>query len=573
MSVGLAILAPPRAILDGNRVRGPRRFARACAGYHPAVKSARERRLRAAWLPILILGALPFLSGLGQRNDGPVVVYLVDTLRPDRMSAYGAARDTTPAVRAFASESVVFRNAFTLSTWTRPAVATLLTSRLPSEVGAINRYGRLSESVPYLPEIFQKHGWVTCAAVANGNVDDPRLGFRRGFDRFDDVWGKTPEEKPSAVEVVEKARAFIAAQPSPRFFLYVHVIDPHIPYRTPPEFQTAFEASAGPTPREKLLLEYDREVRTSDEGFLHLADSLKAKGWWRDALVVFVSDHGEEFYEHGNLYHGATLYDEQTRVPLVVKFPGNEGRATTRPDPVSLADVAPTIVDAMGWEKEKGWIGESVRGRRFPENREIYATEDLDAFRLYGLRRGPEKVIVRVYPTLERRVFRLDRDPRENEGASVPCGEASAGSASDLLPRLEAWRERDLEGFPQVHLWRSSPGEEVRIDLLVSLGGGTKPFLSATDACRYASSVKPGMIMLRGPLSPNQPFDFRIAGDDRGALPHYRLGVTDSRGKVVPLGDARGVTVRAAQGDFLTGLTVDETEARRLKALGYLAGD
>ncbi len=524
-----------------------------------------------ATITVLIVAGLSALSSCrGRVVDGPVIVYLVDTLRPDRMSAYGAKRDTSPAAKSLASEGVLFQNAFALSSWTRPAVATLLTSRLPSEVGALNRFGRLSDKVSYLPEMFRKHGWATGAAVANGNVDDPRLGFQRGFNHFFTVWGSSADRKPSAEVVVAKALAFVGSQSSPRFFLYVHVIDPHAPYKIPPKFRDLFAGPPAETQREALLLDYDREVRAADAGFQNLAAALKAKGWWRSALVIFVSDHGEEFFEHGGLYHGNTLYDEQTRVPLVVKYPEYEQKGSVRSDPISLADVLPTVAEVMGWRSENSWVGESFWRRQFPPRREIYATEDLDGVRLYSLRRGPEKITVSLYPSFDRRSFRLDRDPGEQAGAPVPCGLPSRPD-SDLVSRLESWRSRDLTHFPQIR-FRKRPGEQVRVDLVVQLEGIAKPFLTAADTCRYGAGAAGHSLTLRGPLPSARGLDLRISGDDRGTLPPYRLGVTDGEGRPIAMDGRRGWTVHSERSDFLSGPSVDEAVVRRLKSLGYLGG-
>ncbi|MGH9366324.1 MAG: sulfatase [Thermoanaerobaculia bacterium] len=511
------------------------------------------------------------LSSCGGRVGGPVIFYVVDTLRPDRMSTYGAERETSPAATRLASEGVLFRNAYTLSSWTRPAIATLLTSRLPSDVGALNRFGRLSEKVPYLPEIFRKHGWPTGAAVGNGNVDDERLGFRRGFDHFDAVWGEGGDGKPFAEEVVARALAFVASQRSPKFFLYVHVIDPHSPYKIPSRFRDSFGGSPVGAQRDALLLEYDRTIRTSDAAFERLVASLEARGWWQSALAVYLSDHGEEFFEHGALYHGATLYEEQTRVPLVVKYPGNVERGSVRSDPVTLADVMPTVAEMMGWKAERAWIGESFWKRRFSPNREIYGTEDLDKVRMYSLRRGPEKVIVSLYPSFDRRYFRLDRDRGETDGAPMPCG-AVLPPASDLVSRVESWRSRDLAHFPQTRFVKR-PGENVRIDLAVQLKGIPKPFLTAADLCRLGSVTDGDSLLLREPVSRAGRLDLRISASDRGVLPPYRLSVTDEQGRPIALGVGRGVTVFSEPGDFMAGPTADQAMLRRLRALGYLGGN
>ena len=121
-----------------------------------------SRCVKALALAAVILTMACATAGQTSRS-GPVVIFIVDALRPDRMSLYGASRPTTPAAVALAREAVVYTNAFAVSSWTRPSVATLLTSLLPASAAALNRWGRLDESVWYLSEAFQRQGWTTAA--------------------------------------------------------------------------------------------------------------------------------------------------------------------------------------------------------------------------------------------------------------------------------------------------------------------------------------------------------------------------------------------------------------------------
>jgi arylsulfatase A-like enzyme len=495
----------------------------------------------------------------GSARSGPVVIYLVDTLRPDRMSVYGATRRTSPAAEDLAREAVTYTNAFCVSTWTRPSVATLLTSLLPSSSATLNRWGRLDEGVWYLPEAFQKKGWKTAAFVANGNLFDERMGFSRGVDVFHPIvhavpGGQVPkgtEWHATAREVVDPVLAFIEAQPSPRFFLYVHVVDPHLPYVLMPQHEGRFVRSADDGTR--VPLDYDRSVRQADSEFGRIVEALREKGFWKGSTVIYTSDHGEEFWEHGRQGHGHSVYEEQLRVPLLVRYPGGERGGTRLPDPVSLADLTPTLADIYGLPTAPGWIGSSLRQERLPAERELYFTEDLDRERLYGLRRGPLKVIVRLYPSLERKLFSLDGDPQEQAGVDLPCGDEER--SPQLLASLREWRERDTAAYPSLRFGATSAAGACEASIDLSTVG--EPFLTAEDHCRWLPVVRDGRILYRAE-SGAPPERLLVSGDERGRLPDVTL-----------LQGRTSCPIATMESRFIEG-PISEEHLEKLQALGYL---
>ncbi|HEV8269427.1 MAG TPA: sulfatase, partial [Thermoanaerobaculia bacterium] len=422
--------------------------------------------------------------------SGPVVIYLVDTLRQDRVSPYGAPRDTTPSAAALAREGIVFENAYSISSWTRPSVATLFTSLLPSEAGTIDRRGVLRDGAPTLAEMLRSFGLSTAAFVANGNVFDRRVGFHRGFDTFVTTAG-SPGAPATASEAVDRAVAFVEAQQSPRFFVYVHVIDPHVPYVLAPPYSALFADSPAPaTERERLLLSYDRCVRRADDAFGKLADALRKKGFWDEATVLYTSDHGEEFLEHGGLYHGSSLYEEQVRIPLILKLPGAAHAGERRRDAVTLADVVPTMAALAQAPASNGWIGRSLLESG---ERPLYFTEDLDENRLYAMRVGSSKLIVRLYPTFERRLFDLESDPGEKTGEDLRCDAAVPPRGREAASLLASWRRRDLELYPSLRLVKTGD-EPVRVDWELSFLLARRPFLTAEDSCALSPLVKDGAL-------------------------------------------------------------------------------
>jgi arylsulfatase A-like enzyme len=510
----------------------------------------------------VLAGACRSDRGRVPSPPGPVVVYVVDALRPDRMSVYGASRNTSPAAARLAREAVVYENAFAVSTWTRPSVATMLTSVLPSTSATLSRWGRLDESVGYLPEALRGKGFTTAVFVANGNLFDERMGFRRGVDVFRPIVHSVPggtvppgtEWHPTAREVVAPVLAFVEAQASPRFFVYVHVVDPHLPYVLMPEHQGRFVSSADDGTQ--VPLDYDRSVRQADDEFQRLADALRAKGFWEGATVFYTADHGEEFGEHGRQGHGYSVYEEQLRVPLIVKYPGGEGGGRHLPDPVSLADLTPTIAEIHGLAAAPDWIGTSLWRKRQPPDRELYFTEDLDRDRLYGIRRGPLKLIVRLYPALERTLFSLDRDPREQAGTRLTCG-AQDEIDPALLAALGAWRERDTAAYPSLRFGEGR--DRGRCEASIDLTTVREPFLTAEDVCRWSPEVKDGRLLYRS--DPSSPaVRLLVSADDRGRHPD----VTFLRGRT-------RCPIVAVKARFVEG-PVSEEHLERLRALGYLQG-
>jgi arylsulfatase A-like enzyme len=514
------------------------------------------KRSSAALVLVAVLAiALLWLWRVNPRrpDGGPIIIYVVDTLRPDRMSLYGANRSTTPAAEALAADAAIYVNAFAVSTWTRPSIATLLTSLLPAEAGTLNRWGVLRESAWYLPHALQQRGWATAGFVGNGNLFDDRVGFGRGFDTFRPVIHRaTGDWHPTAREVVDPAIEFIEAQSSSAFFLYLHVVDPHMPYVLEPSYRGLF---TGDDDGSRIPVDYDRGARQADDQFQRLADSLRRRGFWDSATVVYTADHGEEFGEHGGASHGTSLYDEQLRVPLIVKYPDGDGRGTLRRDPVTLADVTPTLAELHGIPARQEWAGTSLWKRTLPADRTLYFTEDLDNHRMYGIRRGQTKVVVQLYPAFSQTVYFLGRDPDEQSGVTVGCGTA-APVEDDLMQSLAAWRERDVAAYPSL---RVDLGSSRSCQASVDLAGIEKPFLTAEQHCRWAARIAGHRLILKAELT-RGPEELYVSANDTGRYPEL-----DSEPGV------RRCPAKQVKAHLLQG-PVSEEYLRQLKALGYLQG-
>jgi len=301
----------------------------------------------------------------GPAREGPaerpnVVVYLVDTVRRDHLGLYGYERDTAPNLAALARDGVVFENAYAPSSWTRPSVASLLSGLNPLHHGVVARHARVPRELRLVSEILDELGYDTAAFVTNPHVLE-YWGFGQGFDAFIDVGAEKGHWKTRSDAVVEAVRRHLEKRGSEPFFYYVHTIDPHSPYNPPPPHHRRFArrpakallpaqlVESTPEPERRNMEDmYDAEIFFSDTSFGELMAALREQGVYDDTLIVFVSDHGEEFLDHGSSGHGHTLYQELVRVPMVVKFPRGAHAGTRIDAPASLIDIVPSVLGALG---------------------------------------------------------------------------------------------------------------------------------------------------------------------------------------------------------------------------------
>lgn len=296
-----------------------------------------------------------------------LLIFLVDTLRADHLGCYGYERPTSPNIDRFAADAVLFKHAVAQSSWTRPATASILTGLYPHNHGARTRNQALGAEVPYLPEILGSLGYRALGVSTNGNAGMD-FGFRRGFNHFMQMPERASRPSvhvPVWRAVDETLQWLERIGPGDSFFVFLHVTDPHEPYLPPEDHRRRFapDAAAGPgllrqnqpasashsTSDLKDL--YDAEIAFVDEHFGRMLEELDRRGFLDDTLVVFVSDHGEEFLDHGRHGHGATLYQEQIHVPLILRLPRTLRRDADRSEvgaQVRQIDIVPTILDAIG---------------------------------------------------------------------------------------------------------------------------------------------------------------------------------------------------------------------------------
>ncbi len=267
----------------------------------------------------------------------PIVLVTIDTLRADRLGAYGSTRGLTPNLDRFAQSAVRFTAAVTQVPLTLPAHATILTGRHPAHHGIRTNEGfRLTADPPTLAEALRSHGHKTAAFIGAYPLQSA-TGLSRGFDLYDDAFlrsGRILER--SADDVVAAAMSWIGQHRAEPFLAWLHLFDPHSPY-TPP---APFSAAHADAP-------YDGEVAYTDAAIGRLLDRLQQLGLFSSATIVIVADHGESLGEHGERTHGTFLYDATVRVPLLIKLPTGVAPRTVD-EPVEAADLAPTIAATAG---------------------------------------------------------------------------------------------------------------------------------------------------------------------------------------------------------------------------------
>jgi len=433
-------------------------------------------------------------------QDVPVIIYLVDTLRADRLGFYGYdKRDTSPHLDALAAQSVVFEQAYAPAPWTIPSVMSLHTSTFACEHGVENTRQALNSSFLPLAEHLRTLGYYGGAFYSNPIIGSS-TGLDRGFAEF--VGDFVPTR-----EWTGDVDALITNAGNRPVFLYLHTMEPHDAYWTPYSFirlfghvgidtqkeiekilrrynkagQVDFRArqpigTADTTAeqaeamaelderRETYDLLYDAAVRWADQRIDDVIGVLKKRGVWDKAIFIFLADHGEEIGDHGGWYHGQSVYDELVRAPLLIHFPGDEYAGRRISTPVSLVDVMPTIFDFLNRPEQC----EDCRGKsllpliRDPEDANRGEFEFTTVrynvpfyFRPWAESRGRVNVVIRQdawkgiwnddLQFLE--LYNLSSDPRELQdlaGANRAMAERMGEAARTWL---EACRQR--ERMPQ----------------------------------------------------------------------------------------------------------------------------
>lgn len=285
---------------------------------------------------------------------------MLDTLRADHLSGYGYERPTSPVLDAFAKENLKADFALTAAPWTPASVASMLTGLYPTShrmmppndrIIAKKGLTRLSDSLDTLPEMLKGLGYTTAGVSPNPWINK-EFGYTQGFDQFHFI------ERQPANKIAESGREILEAWNSQKlsqpFFLYLHFLDPHDPYNPPPGYDSKFSGPLQRSPfsytedlQAKINL-YDGEINFLDTQLGVFFEYLKKRGLYEDLIIVIVSDHGEQFMEHGDERHGYKLYNEEVHIPLFIKTGRAKDKGRSISDTVSTVDILPTILDILG---------------------------------------------------------------------------------------------------------------------------------------------------------------------------------------------------------------------------------
>lgn len=430
-----------------------------------------------------------------------VLLYIVDSLRADHLGCYGYGRPTTPHLDALAAEpyTVRFARAYSTSTWTKPAAASILSGCYPPAHAVRTRVDLFTRSVPRLPSLLQSAGYRTLAVSAIGNVSSS-LGFGIGFDRFVDLYkdaslaGRRAVSTTAAWKLYFEADSTVVlplaedvnavAMPwleeqrrSDRpWFLFLWTLDPHDPYRPPPGYDRwldpayrgrvdgstdSIRRARTPADVQRLVDLYDGEVAYADAQIGHLLEHLRRLGLYEQTLVVVAGDHGEAFGEHGDFVHGHLAREEVWRVPLLIKFPAALRPARNVCDSLAqLTDIAPTVLDVVGLGRlAEGMQGYSLlpqlRWRTAPPRPAIYAETQAstDNHRLLAVSDGRWKYL-RVDP------------PGDYTAAAPPPPQPWRRRLLGYLRQLRnpAMLRRVLQN-PMFYVRRQTVGRELLFDL------------------------------------------------------------------------------------------------------------
>ncbi|MDP6409772.1 MAG: sulfatase [Planctomycetota bacterium] len=331
-----------------------------------------------------VLIATPRIEPAELTPSRPNVLLIgVDTLRADRMGVFGYARDNTPHLSALGAVGVSFPKTRSQAPWTLPSFSSIMTSLYPSTHGAgrggHDEWTPIDPTTLALAEVLARAGYQTHGIVANGLIS-PQYGLDQGFESYCSEWAME-----SARRDAEQVAEFVDVHRTTPWFLFWHIMDPHLPYSTEdgwrerfcePGYEGRFASKRrayvpfdvldprpgrrwftheGPPP-EPELTEADRrfvndyyvaEIAEMDAAVGRVLDAVRASGAWERTIVAFVADHGEGLGDHGHYHHGYTLFDDQVHIPMLLRIPGrDEGRVVGRA--VASIDLAPMILGGLG---------------------------------------------------------------------------------------------------------------------------------------------------------------------------------------------------------------------------------
>jgi hypothetical protein len=504
----------------------------------------------------------------------------IDTLRADHVGCYGYPRDTTPNIDAFSRDGVRFRTAIAHASSTTASHASIFTSLLPLHHGAQRaRRQPISDDVDTMAQIMQGAGYRTVSYNGGGQVA-AMWGFDRGFDIYE-------SDRGAFARKVQKAIRWMDGNAGGKFFMFLHTYEVHAPYTPAARFMAAFDADyAGNLDDEistHLLIEinngtrtldqqdarhivnaYDAEIRSMDEAFGTLVGYLKRRGLLDRTILVFTSDHGEEFGEHGQFgRHSHALYDELLRVPLIVRLPGGKFAGKVVERQVRGIDILPTVLDLLDLESPDQCDGSSLtplmRKRRGTLRAAVSQIDARQEPPMTSIRTESKKLILGTRSFVDGAAHRWYASRMELAG---PLQDVDLPIESFHAPR----RLRiSLDGDT---LRETVIQPRKRPLSLPAVPAGGRLTLEALTPCTRPADVGIDLDLPCVSFRVFDPFEFFLLEKDPG----------EQRNRFDAAGQRRAVArLRRQLDEMLTGrapadpdqVQIDRTTRERLKALGY----
>jgi arylsulfatase A-like enzyme len=440
----------------------------------PGVRRVLTRLALATVALTAVLNGAVIVDRVRLPDSPPVILISIDTLRADRLGCYGYPRDTTPHIDALARLGVRYTNCYVQSPWTLSSHMSMLTSRYTHSHG-VSRRRSLPSTVDTLAELLRNEGYTTLGVARSITWMDGRYGFWQGFDAY--YVRNFDEDAAVQNDFLLKV---LDGHTQERLFLFLHYFDVHsdftrLPYDSPPEYQERFTSNYRGTfdggdgtryasrflqyaneqglrlsveDREYISSLYDAGLAYLDRCMGDLFRELDERGILDDALLIFTSDHGEEFQEHDFLLHSNPRHHgELMRVPLIVKEPMGRGPAVVVPDVVESVDIAPSILTYIGATPPPTWQGGSFLGGPPIRGEEAAGPDDgpfgrlafTELYRSYSVTSEDWRLLAWEEEG-ERRFALFDR--LEDPGETRDVIEVHSTVAADLLVEYNAMRGR-----------------------------------------------------------------------------------------------------------------------------------
>ena len=443
--------------------------------------------LSLAWAALPLSAVTGASKGKGGADAPNVLLVTIDTLRTDRMSAYGYERPTSPHLDRLLERGARFTEARTVEPLTNPALSSMITSRYPHEHGGTRNGLRMRRGLSSLPKQLEDRGYLTTAFVGNWTLKHRLSGLGEHFKTYEEVlnkrrWFGLFKGEANAADLTDRALAWLDTYGGRRrpFVVWVHYVEPHAPYVCHEEYfdRLGLDTSGGEPSKSDC---YDTEIAFVDHHVGRLLAAVKSDPRLdRRTLVVFTSDHGESLGEHDYWGHGRNLHEPNLHIPFGFTWPGRI-EPQVIDTPALLLDVAPTVLGLLGLELPESFHGRDwspvFAGEEVPEPRitwfqahkgAVLTAHEAENARSRGLLQvgllaGGMKEILEVRDH-DLRVFDLERDPREMQSLVT--------DNKDPSNELAAWYDQVTSGLEQAGRFPPPVLDEESVEQLEALGYG-----------------------------------------------------------------------------------------------------